>query len=211
MPLALPRQVISCNHAVTQSYGQMRLGIASAKGGSGKTSTSGLLALALLESGRSVRLTDNDPQRALLQWMERLDLGFKKESHTSGILGEGTPSIEIADHAPAEPEALALALEGFDLILCPTQPSPLDVASAIALSKALKDPDKMRILWNATDSTALSRSENLSSMIEPHKLKACKSQIPRRAGIRYATLEGFSVLDETTKTAVLALALEILR
>ena len=84
----------------------MRLGIASAKGGSGKTSTSGLLALALLESGRSVRLTDNDPQRALLQWMERLDLGFKKESHTSGILGEGTPSIEIADHAPAEPEAL---------------------------------------------------------------------------------------------------------
>ena len=47
-------------------------------------------------------------------------------------------------------------------------------------------------------------------MIEPHKLKACKTHIPRRAGIRYATLEGFGVLDESTKTAVLALALEII-
>jgi chromosome partitioning protein len=188
----------------------MRLGIASAKGGSGKTSTCGLLALALHESGRCVRLTDNDPQAALFQWMERLDLPFKKESATAGILGKGTPSLEIADHAPGDPETLAPALQGFDLILCPTQPSPLDVAAAVALAKALKEPERLRILWNATDGTALSRAENLAAMLEPHKLTACKSQIPRRAGIRYATLEGFSVLDEATKTAVLALALEII-
>jgi len=199
-----------------QSYYQaiiqagMRVAIASAKGGSGKTSTCGLLALALHESGRSVRLIDNDPQRALYQWIDRLDLGFKKESDSVGVLGSGKASLEIADHAPLDPEILAPTLKGFDLILCPTQPSPLDVASAVALAKALGESAPLKILWNCTDTSAFSRPENLSAMIEPHKLKACKTHIPRRAGIRYATLEGFGVLDEGTKTAVLALALEII-
>ena len=192
----------------------MRVACASGKGGSGKSSVSALLALSLAAAGKGVRVSDHDPQLALLGWMEHLGgknlVAFRKLSPTAGIVGEGEPQHEIGDFAPGEPHALAGQVAGWDLVLIPTRPSPMDVKAASAFASALADPTRARVVWNALDASRLSSPQALQRMLAPHPhLKPMRAGLKNRAAYRYAQIEGVAALTHDAKQEFLALGMEV--
>lgn len=192
----------------------MRIACASGKGGSGKTSVGVMLALSLAAAGKGVKVSDHDPQLGLLGWMEHLAgkglLAFKKISPTGGVVGEGEPSHEIGDFAPEEPSTLAGKVAGWDLVLVPTRPSPLDVKAAAAFVSALENPGKARLLWNCLDGSKLSDPEALASMLRNHPgLKPMRAGLKNRAAYRYVQVSGLDALTREAREELLAVGMEV--
>lgn len=192
----------------------MRIACASGKGGSGKTSVSALLALSLAAAGKGVRICDHDPQLGLMGWVEHLagkgTLGFKKVSATEGTIGEGDPAHVIGDFAPEEPSMLAGKVAGWDLVLVPTRPSPLDVKAAAAFVSALEHPGRARLLWNCLDGSKLSDPEALASMLRNHPgLKPMRAGLKNRAAYRYVQVSGLEALTREAREELLAVGMEV--
>lgn len=110
--------------------------IASQKGGSGKTTLSGHLAVEAQAAGFGpVALIDTDPQGSLSQWWDArtdptpffvtaglLDLGEAVEH-----LRTGGVEFVIIDTPPAITVSIAQAIAHADLVVIPTRPSPHDL------------------------------------------------------------------------------------
>jgi chromosome partitioning protein len=126
--------------------------VASQKGGTGKTTLSGHLAVqAELAGAGPVVLIDTDPQGSLSDWWNR------REAEAPGFL---TTSIEmlaqdleelrslnvelvIIDTPPAVTSAIHEVARASDLVLIPVRPSPHDLAAAgttVALVEQLQKP-----------------------------------------------------------------------
>jgi len=110
--------------------------LASQKGGSGKTTLSGHLAVEAYRAGiGAVALIDTDPQGSLSQWWNArsapvphfaqagaLELGQAlAELRASGI------KLAIIDTPPAITASIARVVAHADLVLVPTRPSPHDL------------------------------------------------------------------------------------
>jgi chromosome partitioning protein len=187
----------------------VRIALASCKGGAGKTSLSACLTLALAEAGRVVAIEDHDPQKALEGWLTSLsDLPIKKSGKGYQV-GEGTPEHTIGDFPPADPHALAKLVTGWDRVLIPCQPSPVDVKSAVAFVALYPSRSHLRLVWNCLDGSSLSRPETLAIYEAEIGCPVAKAKIPRRVGFRNAQHSGFRGLDETSRSAILSLALEV--
>lgn len=110
--------------------------VASQKGGSGKTTLSGHLAVEAQNAGFGpVALIDTDPQGSLSQWWDArkettpffvtaglLDLGEAVEHLRSGGV-----QLVIIDTPPAITVAIDQAIAHADLVILPTRPSPHDL------------------------------------------------------------------------------------
>src|SRR5215207_1245402 len=109
---------------------------ASQKGGSGKTTLSGHLAVEAEKSGAGpVALIDTDPQGSLAQWwnarhastpyfakVELADLGEAlKHLQKSGV------ALTFIDTPPAVTTSISQVVGHADLVLVPTRPSPHDL------------------------------------------------------------------------------------
>lgn len=172
------------------------------------------MSLSLAAAGKTVRVSDHDPQLALLGWMESLAeknlVKFRREHSTAGIVGEGEPAHEIGDFAPEDPETLAGKVRGWDLILVPTRPSPLDVKAAAAFIAALAEPGKARLLWNCLDASRLSDPEALAAMLKPHpKIIPMKTSLKNRAAFRYMQVNGVDALTRETRDELIFLGMEV--
>ena len=188
----------------------MRIAVANVKGGSGKTSLAALITLTLETAGTAILASDFDDQGAFTAWMGRMkDSKVEVISPTQTKIGEGEISHEIGDFPPIAPANLAKMVEGWDVILAPCLPSPMDVQSLAAFITALPDPTKAKVVWNAVETSSLSRPETLAEMLSPHGIKAAKATIPRRACFRYAQLSGLRALDDAAMNAINSLTLEV--
>ena len=107
------------------------------KGGTGKTTTTMMLAFALSSLGKSVHVIDSDKQSSAKRWASKVGdkLGFTVERAISpqalqGVLND--PRLEQFDFVlidtPQGSNATAtIAAEAADLMLLPTGISPLDM------------------------------------------------------------------------------------
>lgn len=114
--------------------------IAQQKGGAGKSTVAAHLAVAWARSRKLVAVVDIDPQASLSTWFERrlerfgedeVDIewydfsGWRTGREVQKVASEN--DIVIIDTPPhAETEA-RIAVRAADLVVIPTQPSPLDV------------------------------------------------------------------------------------
>ena len=110
--------------------------LASQKGGSGKTTLSGHLAVEAERAGMGpVALIDTDPQGSLAQWWNAresetpyfaqagvLDLGEALEH-----LAKAGVKLAVIDTPPAITASIARVVAHADLVLVPTRPSPHDL------------------------------------------------------------------------------------
>jgi chromosome partitioning protein len=162
--------------------------IASSKGGSGKSTSAALLATTLAEHGASVTAIDADINRPLSNWAKHA--GMTKMLTVISDVNEST-IIDTIEEAAAKTAFVIVDLEGTasltvgfaisraDLVIIPTQGSPLDAAETAKTVRLVKAQEKslrmkipMAILFTRT-----------SSAIRPRTLQAIEAEF-RRAGIR---------------------------
>ena len=135
--------------------------IASQKGGSGKTTLSGHLAVEAERAGAGpVALIDTDPQGSLAAWWNAraaptpvfvktgsMELGASlKELHRAGI------RLAIVDTPPAITAAISQVIASATLVLIPTRPSPHDLRAVGATVDLAEEAGKplINVLNDAT-------------------------------------------------------------
>lgn len=112
------------------------LAMASQKGGSGKTTLSGHLAVQAQRSGTGpVVLIDIDPQGSLADWWNEREDEFPAFAQTSvarlaadlEILRQQGFKLAVIDTPPAITMAIQSVIQVAELIVVPTRPSPHDL------------------------------------------------------------------------------------
>jgi chromosome partitioning protein len=117
------------------------IAMASQKGGSGKTTLSGHLAVEAEKAGAGpVTLVDTDPQGSLSQWWNARAAAtpnfakiapYELEAALAELERAGT-RIAIIDTPPAISESIMMVIEHSDLVIVPTRPSPHDLRAVAA-------------------------------------------------------------------------------
>lgn len=128
--------------AIIRGLSMRVLAVASQKGGSGKTSLAGHLAVQASASGAGpVVLIDIDPHGTLAEWWEMRtddDPAFAKTSlvRLAGdldLLRQQGFRLAIIDTPPASTIAIQAAVQHADLVLVPVRPSPHDLRATGAM------------------------------------------------------------------------------
>lgn len=128
------------------------IAMASQKGGSGKTTLAGHLAVEAEKAGAGpVTLVDTDPQGSLSKWWNvraASTPNFAKigplqlEAALAELKRAGT-RIAIVDTPPAVSESIMMVIEHSDLVIVPTRPSPHDlraVAATVDMAERFSKP-----------------------------------------------------------------------
>ena len=182
------------------------------KGGIGKTTLSGNLAVEMVAAGKRVALLDADPQASLTAWAGFGD-GVLAQIVTAAplehrqkfrdVIEKATASADyvVIDTPPGFADQALIAAIRADLIVLPIGPSPLDLVAAkdaLALVRQVRDsrPDqalKIRLAPSKiVKRTRLGAEtvEALDSLGEP-----VLPPITQRAAVAEATLAGLSVRE----------------
>jgi chromosome partitioning protein len=127
------------------------IALASQKGGTGKTTLAGHLAVQAEGAGAGpVALVDTDPQGSLADWWNARNAETPAFVHTSihtlesdlKVLEEAGIELVIIDTPPALTSAIVEVVRVADLTLIPVRPSPHDLAAAGVTVELVESLDK---------------------------------------------------------------------
>ena len=128
------------------------IAVASQKGGSGKTTLAGHLAVqAEMAGGGPVALVDTDPQGSLSEWWNEREAETPLFARTTGERLEADIgrmkkmgiNLLFVDTPPAITSTIANVIGLSDLLIIPTRPSPHDlraVGATVELAEGLNTP-----------------------------------------------------------------------
>jgi chromosome partitioning protein len=180
-----------------------KITICNGKGGSGKTTTTILLGLALSEAGHTAFVLDTDPQNTASRWIDDGELPLKNEENALTLLIDTAPRLDDA--------SLRKHISESDYVIVVSSPSPADLFTSkdtADLIRELGATKKARLLFNQVqDGTILSRG--LEDIAEKVGLKPLKNVLTRRQCYQHAVLLGWNALPNKAKEEVLKVALEI--
>jgi len=173
--------------------------IASQKGGSGKTTLSGHLAVQACRAGVGpVSLIDTDPQGSLAQWW---NARVAEEPHfvrTGGFDLKDTLAelertgfrIAVIDTPPAITQSISQVVAHADLVIVPTRPSPHDLrAVGVTVDIAERHRKPLIFVVNAANAraritgesaVALSQHGTVAPVIVHHRVDFAASMVDGR-------------------------------
>ena len=200
--------------------------VAQQKGGAGKSTLAAHLAVAWLRTGQSVALVDIDPQGSLSYWhaVRRKKLGEEADrlgfSQVTGWRTQRTVEdlareheIVVIDSPPhAETEA-KIAIRAADLVIVPSQPSPLDVwATVPTLELADKEKRPVTIVLNRVPPRA-SLTARMVTKLGGYEVDVAKSPVGNRVAFADSMASGLTAVETRPSSAaaheVAALAAEL--
>jgi len=173
--------------------------IASQKGGSGKTTLSGHLAVEAERAGFGpVALIDTDPQGSLSQWWNAraaeapgfVKVGSLELEDALMELEESGVKLAVVDTPPAITGAISKVVACADLVLVPTRPSPHDlraVGATVDIAERFHKPlvfvvndatPRARITGEAA--VALSQHGTVAPVIIHHRVDFAASMVDGR-------------------------------
>ena len=189
--------------------------VAQQKGGAGKTTLVVQLATAFAEAGRRVAMVDTDPQASLAGWAARREraAGRVAELPLSAVGGwrlgvelervRRAADLVLVDTPPhAEAEARTAVREA-DLVLVPSQLSPLDLASRGTLELAAREGRAVRLLLNRVPARGRSIAEAEAAMAEAG-MAALESRLGNRQAFVRAIARGLGVVESEPRSRAAA-------
>ena len=204
-----------------------KIAILNQKGGSGKTTLSTNLALALVRDNYQVLLIDSDPQGSLRDWNEANDaelipvIGLDRETLPKDLKAvcNGYDFVVI-DGAPQIAKMSAAAVKAADLVLIPVQPSPYDIwacADLVDIIQARQSvtngfPLSYFVVSRAIKNTKL--SEEILTALSGYELPIFKSRTTQRVAYPTTASLGLTVFQEPLSQAaseILAIKNEVLQ
>jgi chromosome partitioning protein len=143
----------------------LTLVVASQKGGSGKTTLCGHLAVEAERAGAGpVALVDTDPQGSLSEWWNArkaatpffVKVGSLEIEDALAKLADEGVNLAIVDTPPAITGAISYVVACADLVIVPTRPSPHDLR-AVGATVDIADFHAKSLVFVINDATARAR------------------------------------------------------
>ena len=182
--------------------------VASQKGGSGKTTLAGHLAVQAERAGVGpVALVDTDPQGSLSEWwnereadsplfarttIDKLKIDIDRMSHM-GI------NLLIIDTPPAITETIAKVIKLADLLIIPTRPSPHDlraVGATVELAEGLDTP----LVFVVNGATPRARITGEAAIALSQHGTLAPSILHQRVDFASSMIDGRTVMELNTKS-----------
>lgn len=114
----------------------MKIAVANAKGGTGKTTTAVYLAALLARGGRDVMLIDADPQASAAEWLEVSPIvGVEvieapSERLVAKMLERARWRPVVVDTPPGHERLIRAAIAGADRVVIPTRAGGVEISRA---------------------------------------------------------------------------------
>ena len=164
----------------------MRIAVVNTKGGTGKTSSSIMLAEAARRKGFTVAVIDADPQGSASKWAEVAEeagdpLRFNVTDANRATLARKIKAANVGylliDTAPGDPAIIDAAVSHADLTIIPTRTTPADLDRALETYRALSTPAAI-LLWNVDSRHQLYKQAR--ELFEEEEIVAFGAEIPTR-------------------------------
>ena len=179
------------------------LALVSQKGGTGKTTLAGHLAVQATSRGDGpVALVDTDPQGSLADWWNEREAVTPVFAQTSLLrlyeyvnrLREIGIKLLIIDTPPAFTSTIRKVVEVSDLVAVPTRPSPHDLRSVVKTVGFVEALDKpMVFVVNGASSRAHITSEAVIALSQHGTL--APSIIHQRSDFASSMIDGRTVME----------------
>lgn len=176
----------------------MKIGITALKGGVGKSTVSLHLAAALAKA-YDVLLVDADPQASIIAANE---LREKEHSylvqraprvHVEEFLRGLTHPMIVIDSPPRTDAIAKAVIAASDIVIVPITPGPFEVLAFADLKPLLADKDKVRILLNRTNQTAISKS--MRDTISDFGFTVLETELPMLVDYQDSIVHGLGVTE----------------
>lgn len=184
------------------------LGIASTKGGSGKTTLATNLARAIQLEGNEVLLIDADPQRTATKWGERQPEGYDlpvrhvEDGPTAvslqkriALLQEG-PDAVVVDGSPKSDGSTGAVVRAAHAVLIPVQPTPADVWATRSVVDIADRTDTPAAFVISRQIVGTNLAAEVKGRLEEHDLPVFNARTSQRVAYAEAMTEGRTVLDQ---------------
>lgn len=170
----------------------MILALVNLKGGVAKTTSSLYLASVYAQKGTTV-LLDADPQGSASDWVATVEDSGTELPFDVKVVNQRTMSRAAADHEyviidtpPGNPAIVDAAIAAADLVLVPTDASPLDIQRVWPSVEAATRADKpVAVLMVRTRSNTLSLAAS-TEIFEEAGIAVIETRIPLREEIKVA-------------------------
>ena len=170
----------------------MILALVNLKGGVAKTTSSLYLAAVYAQKGTTV-LLDADPQGSASDWVATVEDSGTELPFDVKVVNQRTMSRAAADHEyviidtpPGNPAIVDAAIAAADLVLVPTDASPLDIQRVWPSVEAATRADKpVAVLMVRTRSNTLSLAAS-TEIFEEAGVAVIETRIPLREEIKVA-------------------------
>ncbi|MGC1955230.1 MAG: division plane positioning ATPase MipZ [Gammaproteobacteria bacterium] len=210
------------------------------KGGAGKSTAALLLATELAHSGATVTIIDADPNYPIFRWEHRPNKPsnievFSRVTHQQdnrkppdGVVVTADNIYELIEQAAERSNFVIADLEGTaeaiagdaiaqsDLVVIPTQLSPLDVEQAARAAKLVHKQSKVArreipfAMIITRDKTAIKSTidRKIEQQFQQHNVPLFRTRLVERAPFKHMMFEGGSLrdLDQTRKSVREAIA-----
>jgi chromosome partitioning protein len=183
--------------------------LASQKGGSGKTTLSGHLAVEAERAGFGpVALIDTDPQASLAEWWNVRDAErpfFAKVSlaelpHALEELEEAGVRLAMIDTPPAITDSISRVIAFADLVLVPTRPSPHDLR-AVGATVDIAERHGKPLLFVINAATARARITGEAAVALSQHGTVAPVMLHQRVDFAASMVDGRTVGEVTPQSA----------
>lgn len=182
------------------------IAVTSQKGGSGKTTLSGHLAVEAERAGAGpVALIDTDPQGSLTEWWNERQAeapAFAQTSigsleHDLNALREQGFRLAVIDTPPAITRSIQAVVNRSDLVIIPTRPSPHDLRAAGATVDLVEHAGKP-LMFVVNGATARARLTGEAAIALSQHGTVAPTIIHNRQDFAASMIDGRTVMEAST-------------
>ncbi|MDA1324691.1 MAG: ParA family protein [Proteobacteria bacterium] len=188
------------------------LEIASRKGGSGKTTLTGHLAVEAERQGIGpVAIMDIDPQGSLADWWNErqadtpsfVNTTLDTLEHDIDKLRKSGVRLLVIDTPPAITRAIRDVIRVSDMVLIPTRPSPHDLR-AVAATVAMVEESGKPLVFVLNAATPRARITNEAIVALSQHGPLAPSIVHQRVDFASSMIDGRTVMEASTSSLAIA-------